>query len=351
MQSSYRGSVRCIYIDPPYNNQETYTHYVDQQSHDDWIGALKPRLKLLFPLLSEDGSLWVSIDDRELHYLKVVCDTLFGRDRFIATIVWQHRKSRENRRVFSNNHEYILVYARNPEVFAARRNLLPESPELLARHRNPDDDPRGAWQSVSANAQDGHATPQQYYEIIAPNGRRHLPPRGRCWVYPKRRMMKELKQNNIWFGEDGNGVPRLKKFLKDARLGLTPPTLWSAEDVGTTRAAKRHMLDLITDHEPFDTPKPEPLLRRIIEVATNPGDLVLDSYLGSGTTAAVAHKLGRRYIGVEIGRHAVTHCVQRLRAVIAGEQGGVSAEVGWKGGGGFSFVEHQSVRTARLASA
>lgn len=340
MQAAYRGQVRCVYIDPPYNNQEDYTHYSDGLDSEVWLKELELRLELLFPLLAEDGSLWISIDDRELHYLKVACDRLFGRDSFVATIVWQHRKSRENRRVFSFNHEYILVYAPDPVAFGSARNDLPLDDVVLDRYKNPDSDPRGPWQSISANVQAGHGTPSQFYELVAPSGSRFAPPNGRCWVYTKDRMEAEIAAGNVWFGRDGRGVPRLKKFLSEAKRGLTPQTVWGVDEVGSTQQAKKHLLDLFPGHRPFDTPKPETLIARILDIATNEGDLVLDSYLGSGTTAAVAHKMSRRYIGVELGDHAASICAARLSAVAAGEAGGISAERGWAGGGAFEFVRH-----------
>ena len=333
----YERQVRLVYIDPPYNNQEVYYHYLDKSKHDTWLQQMETHLCSLEPFLSEEGSIWISIDDTELHYLKVVADGVFGKHNFLSTIIWQHRTTRENRRVFSNNNEFILVYAKNARVFKKKRNRLPASSELLSRFKNPDNDPRGPWQSVSANVQAGHGTASQFYELVAPVGRRHVPPNGRCWVYTKANMEKEIANNNIWFGHDGNGVPRLKYFLAQAKLGLNPHTLWSAEEVGTTALAKKHLLRLLPNTHVFETPKPESLLCRILHIATNPGDLVLDTFLGSGTTAASAHKMGRQYLGIESGEHAVTHCVPRLRQVVDGEQGGISAELGWKGGSGFHF--------------
>jgi len=339
MQQAYQGAVRCVYLDPPYNNQESWHHYDDDLDHEEWLDGMALRLGLLMPMLTADGSLWISIDDREVHYLKIVCDNIFGRERFITSVVWEHRKSRENRRTFSQNHEYILVYAKDPLEFKRSRNLLPYPPEIKSRFKNPDGDPRGPWQSVSLNVQDGHATPQQFYTIVAPNGKRHRPPNGRCWVYAESKMLEEIAKNNVWFGSDGNGVPRRKVFLNESRRGLTPPTLWTADEVGTTNSAKKHVLALFPDEKPFDTPKPESLLRRVLEIATDPGDFVLDAYLGSGTTAAVAMKMRRRFIGIEQGEHAITHCARRLRAVVGGESGGISEEVAWRGGSGFDFVD------------
>lgn len=339
LSPTFNSAVRCIYIDPPYNTRESYTHYMDGQEHEVWLSDLISRLSAMWPLLTEDGSLWISIDDREMHYLKVACDELFGRDRFVTTVVWQHRKSRENRKAFSSAHEYILVYAPDPKAFARSRNLLPPTDEIKKRYSNPDDDPRGPWQSVSAHVQDGHATPQQFYTIVGPSGRQHTPPKGRCWTCAEPRMREHIAKGIIWFGSDGNGVPRFKRFLCDAKLGLTPSTVWTADDVGTTRKAKQEILRLFPRNKPFDTPKPESLLKRIIEIATDPCDYVLDAYLGAGTTAAVAHKLGRKYIGIEKGRHALSLCARRLRSVIDGESGGISGEVDWTSGGGFTFAE------------
>lgn len=333
----YAGKVRCAYIDPPYNNQERYTHYNDAQSHETWLAEIVACATQIRSLLRPDGSLWISIDDRQVHYLKVALDEVFGRVNFVTTIVWEQRTTRENRKVFSNNHEYILVYAMNLANFKAKRGLLDWDDEVLARFKNPDNDSRGAWQSVSANVQAGHATKSQFYDVVAPNGRKHKPPKGRCWVYNEERMKREIADNNVWFGKTGNCVPRLKRFLRNARRGFTPQTLWPAEEVGTNDHAKKHLLELFPRHAVFDTPKPEALIKRILCIASEPNDLVLDAYLGSGTTAAVAHKMGRRYIGIEQGDHAATHCVDRVRKVIAGEKGGVSAEVNWTGGGAFQF--------------
>ena len=337
LQREYAGRIRCVYIDPPYNNQERYRHYRDTRSHEAWLDMMVARLLAIRPLLAKDGSLWISIDDREIHYLKVAADEIFGRENFVTTVVWQQRTTRENRKVFSNNHEYLLVYAIDQREFRARRNPLPAGPELLARYQNPDSDPRGPWQSVSANVQAGHGTASQFYDLVAPSGKVHRPPSGRCWVYTKEKMRREIAAGNIWFGKTGQGVPRIKRFLKSSRVGLTPETLWPASEVGTNDEAKKQLLRLFPDEGVFDTPKPEGLIGRVIEIATEPGDLVLDAFLGSGTTTAVAHKLNRRYIGIELGQHAVTYCAARLRRVVNGDATGISNHIGWKGGGGFDF--------------
>lgn len=335
VSSSLSNSIRCVYIDPPYNNQESYRYYDDRLDHDEWLGEMEARLDAIVPLLTLDGSVWISVDDSEIHHLKVAADRVFQRRNFVTTIVWQQRTTRENRRVFSNNHEYILVYARDLSEFARFRNPLPPSPELMLRYRNPDGDPRGSWQSVSANVQDGHATDSQYYDLVGPSGRVHRPPPGRCWVYSRDRMEREIKAGNVWFGKDGDGVPRLKRFM-DTRAGLTPHTLWLASEVGTTDEAKKQIVRLFPDRPVFDTPKPEGLVARVLEIASDPDDLVLDAYLGSGTTAAVAHKLGRRYIGIEREGTAVSLSRERLRLVVTGEQSGISERCGWVGGGGYA---------------
>jgi adenine-specific DNA-methyltransferase len=340
LRASLRGKVRCIYLDPPYNNREIYNHYDDDLSHEEWLSSMCERLEEMCEFLSDNGSIWISIDDRECHYLKVAADKVFGRDNFITAIIWQQRTTRENRRAFSVNHEYLLVYASDAKLFRRHRNLLPATAEQSGRYRNPDNDLRGAWQSVSANVQAGHATPSQFYVLVAPNGRRHSPPNGRCWVYSKERMAREIAAGNVWFGKDGNGVPRLKRF-QTASVGLNPPTLWLADDVGTTDAAKKHLLKMFADAPVFDTPKPEALLAHILHIATAPGDLVLDPYLGSGTTAAVAHKMGRQYLGIEVSKAAANLCASRLKKVVEGEDGGISRQCGWRGGGGFDFYRQR----------
>lgn len=341
---THPNSVRCAYLDPPYNNGDSYKHYEDSMGHDEWLAAVTARLVKVKTLLSSEGSVWISIDDSELHYLKVAADGVFGRGNFVGTIVWERRTTRENRKILSTNHEYLLVYAKDVGAFGMARNALPLTQDVADRYKNPDGDARGPWQSVTANVQAGHATPQQFYALKAPSGKLHDPPKGRCWVHSKAKMLELIEQNLVWFGRDGNGVPRLKRFLADREEGLIPDTLWRADDVGTTSDAKKHLLQLFKHKTLFDTPKPEALLERIIHISTRPGDVVLDAYLGSGTGAAVAHKTQRRYIGIEIGDHIQTHCVHRLRQVVKGEEGGVSSAVGWRGGGGFDFYKVSSVK-------
>lgn len=339
LQKQYSSKVKCIYIDPPYNNGESYEHYIDKKAHDAWLKEITQTLILLKPFLSQEGSIWISIDDSEMHYLKVAADQVFGRKNFLSTIVWQQRTTRENRSIFSRNHEYILVYAKDPKTFKKTRNFLPLNEEVLSRYKNPDNDKRGPWQSVSINVQAGHATKHQFYEIIGPDGTQHLPPKGRCWALNQKKLAEEIQQNNIWFGNDGKGVPRMKKFLKESMQGLTPETLWLGEDVGTNKNAKKHLLEIFPDISVFDHPKPEQLIKRILQIATNENDLVLDCFLGSGSTISTAHKMKRKYIGIEKGDHIIDHVADRMKKVIDGEKSGVSKEVGWLSGGAFEFYK------------
>jgi adenine-specific DNA-methyltransferase len=334
----YAGQVKCIYIDPPYNTRSAFEHYDDNLEHTQWLAMMWPRLELLRDLLAEDGSIWVSIDDNEGHYLKVIMDEVFGRRSFIATNVWQKRYSRENREVIGDVHEYILVYAPSIEKFKTRRNLVPLDEDQARIYRNPDNpketDPTKRWRGLPMTAQ-GYR-PNQMYEITAPNGRKHRPPEGRCWSMVEPEFEKLKAAGRIYWGRNGDAQPSVIRYLSEVD-GLVPWTWWPHTDAGHTDESKKEANALFGSDVSFGTPKPERLMQRILQIATNPGDLVLDSVLGSGTTAAVAHKMGRRYIGIEMGEHAVTHCVPRLNKVIDGEQGGISESVGWKGGGGFRF--------------
>lgn len=346
----FGGKVKCVYIDPPYNNGDSYHYYNDNISETSWLKDISYVLMYLKMLLTKDGSIWISIDDSEMAYLKVAADKVLGRENFAGTIVWQQRKTRENRAVFSCNHEYILVYAKDIKKFKKSRNLLPVGEDFInSKYKNPDNDPRGPWQSISASVQAGHAVPSQFYTIVSPAGIEFNPPKGRCWAYNEERMKKEIANGNIWFGLEGLNAPRIKKFLSTAKIGLTPQTLWAGDDFGTTDSAKKHLLSLFPHQEKvFDTPKPEELIRQILEIATNEGDLVLDSYLGSGTTLAVAHKLKRNYIGIEIGEQMTELVVNRLKSVIMGEKGGISDISNWQGGGDFAYFIFDKTQENKL---
>ena len=339
LEGEFTGRIKCIYIDPPYNTGSAFDHYDDGIEHSIWLSLIRDRLEILRSLLTVDGSLWISIDDNEAHYLKILCDEIFGRQNFVASIIWEKRTSRENRRVFSFNHDYILVFAKNKQAFELVRNPVALSDDVLSRYKNMDNDSRGTWQSVSANAQAGHATPSQFYKLKLPSGRVVEPPKGRCWLYTKERMDEEIAAGNIWFGPGGDNAPRIKKFLSESSdKGLTPETIWPAMEVGTNDQAKKGLIELLPDASVFDNLKPERLIERVIHIATSPGDWVLDSFAGSGTTGAVAHKMGRRWIMVELGEHCHTHIIPRLKKVINGQDlGGTTEAVGWRGGGGFRY--------------
>lgn len=296
---------------------------------------MEPRLELLREFLREDGSIWISIDDDEQAYLKVLCDEVFGRKNFVNNVIWQKKFSPQNdAKWFSDNHDFIMVYAKNKEIW--RPNLLQRTEEMNDRYKNPDNDPRGVWTSGDCSVKTYSISSD--YPITLPSGRVVNPPAGYCWRFSKDKFENLVNDNRIWFGKDGNSVPRLKRFLSDVKQGSTSLTIWSYQEVGHNQDAKKEV-KVFNEKEVFTTPKPERLIERVLTLATNPNDLVLDSFLGSGTTAAVAQKMGRRYIGIEMGNHAITHCVPRLKAVVDGEQGGISKSVNWQGGGGFRFFK------------
>jgi adenine-specific DNA-methyltransferase len=343
----YAGEVKCIYIDPPYNTRSAFSHYDDNLEHSIWLSMMYPRLELLRELLAKDGSIWVSIDDNEAHYLKVMMDEVFGRENFVANVVWQKAYGpRSNAFLMSDSHDHVFVYGKNKQNL--KFGLLNRSDEQTAKYRNTDNDPRGLWKPENSSisllsGQRGKqfartGVSENIFEIVSPTGKKHLPPQNRCWAFSSKKYAELLADNRIWFGEDGNGRPSIKKFLHEISAGVIPQTVWTHQEVGHNQDASREIRELFSD-SPFATPKPERLIQRILHVTTNPSELVLDSFLGSGTTAAVAHKMGRRYIGIEMGGHAQTHCQTRLQKVVDGEQGGISKSVNWQGGGGFRFFK------------
>lgn len=340
LEKKFAGQVKCIYIDPPYNIGAAFEHYDDNLEHSLWLTLIRPRLEILWNLLHrKEGSIWISIDDNEQAYMRVLCDELFGRHNFVAQIVWQKRYSRENREAIGDVHEYILVYAKSKEIFKTMRNLVPMSEEQAKVYKNPNNDPKGRWRTIPITAQAGHATPAQFYTIITPAGKKFDPPPGNCWRYTKETYEQLVSEGRIYFGKNGDAQPTTIRYLSEVP-GVAPWTWWPSNEVGHTDAAKKEILALFGKENIFDTPKPETLIERIIHIATNPGDLLLDSFLGSGTTVAVAHKMGRRYIGIEMGDHAYTHCKVRLDKVIAGEDnGGITKSQNWQGGGGYRFYE------------
>jgi adenine-specific DNA-methyltransferase len=294
-----------------------------------------PRLELLRDLLAEDGSIWVSIDDNEAHYLKVMMDEIFGRGNFVSTLPWQKKYAvKSDSEFFSESHEFILVFAKNISKYRLNRFARTEAQD--ARYKNPDNDSRGIW--TSGPLQRNEARDYAIFPIASPKtGKEHLPPKGTSWRFTKEKIAELIADNRIYFGEKGNNVPRLKRFLHEVNDSVPATTWWDYKGFGHNDEARREAKSIIEDSDVFATPKPERLLERILVLATNENDLVLDSFLGSGTTAAVAHKMNRRYIGIEMGDHAQTHCQPRLKKVIDGEQGGISKAVNWTGGGGFRF--------------
>jgi adenine-specific DNA-methyltransferase len=337
LEQDFTGKVKCIYIDPPYNTGSAFTYYDDGLEHSTWLTLMSARLEILWRLLSDEGTLWISIDDDEMPYLRVMLDGLVGRDKFLAANVWQKRYSRENREAIGDVHEYILVYAKNPIGFKERRNKVPLTEEQAKVYKNPNKDPKGRWRPIPMTAQEGHATKDQFYEIVSPGGAIHKPPTGRCWGLSKATFEKLRNAGRIYFGKDGNSQPNIIRYLSEVE-GVVPWTWWPSDEVGHTDEAKKEIHAHFGKSEAFDTPKPERLIERILHIATNRNDLILDSFLGSGTTAAVAHKMGRRWIGIELGEHCHTHCIPRLKKVIDGaDPGGITEAVGWKGGGGFRY--------------
>lgn len=336
LEQDYAGCVKCIYIDPPYNTGNAFEHYDDGLEHSIWLSLMRERLELLKNLLSDDGSIWISIDADESHYLKVLCDEIFGRNNFVDEVVWQRSYAPINlKKTLSRSHDNILVYAKSKSD-DFELNKLPRSINAVDRYKNPDNDPRGPWTSGDISV--GPVVKEKVYEITTPSGRKVLPPEGYCWRLTKERLAEYIADNRIWFGEDGNNTPRIKRFLSEVKDGITSMTLWLRDEVGDNQEAKREIKALFKDISVFDTPKPERLIERILTLGSNPGDLVLDSFLGSGTTAAVAHKMGRRWIGIELGEHCDTHCVPRLKKVIDGEDaGGITKSANWRGGGGFRY--------------
>jgi adenine-specific DNA-methyltransferase len=335
LEQEFAGKVKCVFIDPPYNTGSAFEHYDDGVEHSIWLSLIRDRLEILRNLLSEDGSIWITIDDNEAHYLKIVCDEIFGRSNFVASMIWQKRYSRENREAIGDAHDYVIVYARSAERFKSVRNLVPMTPEQSKVYKNPNHHPRGRWRGIPMTAQ-GYR-PNQMYKIIAPGGAVHTPPEGRCWSTIEPEFLKLREAGKIYFGKDNNSQPNIIRFLDEVE-GLVPWTWWPHEEVGHTDEAKKEMHGIFGKVEAFITPKPERLLYRVIHIASNPGDLVLDSFAGSGTTGAVAQKMRRRWIMVELGEHANTHVVPRLKKVIDGEDsGGVTDVTGWKGGGGFRY--------------
>lgn len=335
LEQEFSGEVKCVFIDPPYNTGSAFAHYDDGVEHSIWLGLMRDRLEIIRCLLSDDGSLWITIDDNEVHYLKMLCDEIFGRNCFVASIVWRSTDNSNNdSKQFSVDHNYILVYSKT-EGWGPNK-VFDESKRT--HFKNPDNDPRGPY--FDGNPLNSpKPRPNLTFDLIAPNGNVIKPPKN-GWRWSKETIAEKIQTGEIRFTPDGRGIRR-RTYLQDMK-GLPPSTLWAdLEKTGHNRQAKYELKNLFPDvlvSELFGTPKPERLISQILELATNEGDLVLDSFAGSGTTGAVAHKMARRWIMVELGEHCHTHIIPRLQKVISGEdQGGISEAVEWQGGGGFRY--------------
>lgn len=330
----YAGQVKCVFIDPPYNTMSAFEHYDDNLEHSKWLSMMYPRLELLRQLMSEDGSIWITLDDGEAHYLKVICDEIFGRRNFVTTVVWEKADSpRNSARQFSSDHDFMFVYSKNPDW---RPRRLPRTDAANAIYTNQDNDPRGDWLPGDPYANKPYSKGR--YTIVGPTGREFSPPAGRFWRVSEEKLRQLDADGRVWWGPKGDARPSIKRYVTEVG-DLVPRTIWRSEDVGSNRTSKNEMRALFPGDASFATPKPEALVERVLRIATDAGSLVLDSFLGSATTAAVAHKMDRRWIGIELGDHARTHCVPRMQKVVDGEQGGVSKDVDWQGGGGFRFYK------------
>ncbi|MCQ2697924.1 site-specific DNA-methyltransferase [Helicobacter pylori] len=340
LKKKFAKQVKCIYIDPPYNTGNDSFNYNDNFNHSSWLVFMKNRLEAAREFLSDDGVIFVQCDDNEQAYLKVLMDEIFGRDNFINTIIWEKKYSPQNdAKWFSDNHDFILLYAKDKGIW--RPNLLPRTSEMNARYKNLDNDERGAWKPSDCLVKTYMASYD--YPITTPSGKVVTPPKGRCWMTSKENFQKLVDDNRIYFGRNGDNVPSLKRFLSEVKQGTTPLTIWKYTEVGHNQDATKQLLALFNNVKLFDTPKPEALLQRILEISTKENDLVLDFFAGSGTTCAVAHKMKRRYIGIEQMDYIETITKERLKKVIEGEQGGISKKCDFKGGGSFVYAELKEV--------
>jgi adenine-specific DNA-methyltransferase len=333
LEQEFTGRIKCIFIDPPYNTGSAFTHYDDGLEHSLWLTMMRDRLEILRRLLADDGSIWITIDDNEAHYLKVLCDEVFGRICFVSNIIWEKADSpRNSARQFSTDHDHVLVFSKQPEWIPSRLARTEESNSI---YTNPDDDPRGLWLPGDPYANKPYS--KGLYSVTGPTGREFSPPPGRFWRISEEKLWELDKDGRVWWGPTGNARPSIKRYLTEVG-DLVPRTMWKKDDVGSNRTSKNEMRTLFPGDSSFDTPKPEKLIERVLNIATNPGDLVLDSFSGSGTTGAVSHKMGRKWIMVELGDHCYTHIQPRMQKVCDGtDQGGISKVVNWQGGGGFKY--------------
>ncbi len=331
LKTQFRGRVKLIYIDPPYNTGNDSFGYNDSFNHSTWLTFMRNRLEVARELLSKDGSIWINIDDNEAHYLKVLCDDVFGRENFLGCAVWQHSiQAKGYAGKFSIHHNYLMCYQKTDDF---NLNLLERTAEHNKNYANPDNDPRGDWRT--GDIRNSLYRPNLIYDVVTPSGKIIKPPRN-GWRFSKETMEKKIREGSVIFSEDETRLI-LKIYLTDQQ-GRVPESIWFGKDVGTTRDGNKEIKELFGG-KIFETPKPESLIKRIFEIGTEESDIVLDFQLGSGTTAAVAHKMGRQYIGIEQMDYIESIPVERLKKVIAGEQGGISKSVGWQGGGDFIYCE------------
>jgi adenine-specific DNA-methyltransferase len=343
LEQDFAGKAKCVFIDPPYNTGYAFTQYDDGVEHSLWLSLMRDRLEIIRRLLSPDGSLWITIDDNEAHYLKVLCDEVFGRTNFVANVVWEKSDSpRMDAIFFSSRHDHVLVFARNLELLRLNKKKHNEK-DLPDHYDKVDQDGRRYYLKplrAMGQADRREDRPSMYFPLMAPDGTEVYPRKqdgsdGR-WRWGPEKVERERARVE-WVRGRGDWTPYFRVY-GDTQRGRPPETIWFHPDVGSNRNSKAEAKALFPDHTAFSTPKPEALLRRVLDIATNPGDLVLDSFAGSGTTGAVAQKMGRRWIMVELGEHCHTHIIPRLKKVIDGEdQGGITKSVNWKGGGGFRY--------------
>ena len=337
LEQGFAGKVKCIYIDPPYNTGSAFEHYDDNLEHSIWLNLMAARLKILRNLLRNDGSIWVNLDDNEVFYCKIMMDEIFGRNNFVGSIIWEKADSpKMDPKFFSSSHDIILVYAKDINNLTINKEFSEEVPE----HYNKIDENGRRYYLKPMRVMGGNVSESLYYPMIAPDGTKVFPISSAgektCWRWSKKKVVEE--SDRIEWINGKNGWSLYFKIYADSRRGTPIKTVWHHEEVGSNRTSKAE-INFLFGNDKFATPKPEKLLYKIISATTNEGDLVLDSFLGSGTTAAVAHKMRRRWIGIELENTCYSHCIPRLKKVIDGEQGGISKNVAWQGGGGFKFYE------------
>ena len=336
LEVEYSGKVKCVFIDPPYNTGSTFTHYNDGVEHSIWLSLMCDRLEIIRRLLSDEGSLWIMIDDNETHYLKVLCDEVFGRANFVSTIIWQKKYApKSDSNYFSESHDFVLVFAK--QIGRLQLGRLHKTEKQTGHYTNRDNEPHGPWKV--SDVLRNEARDYAIFPVKLPSGREVWPPSGTSWRYTKEKFAELIADNRIWFGVDGDARPAYKRFISEVSDTIPSTTIWGFEEVDHNDESKKEMRAIFGE-DLFATPKPERLLQRITLLATNPNDFVLDSFAGSGTTGAVAHKMGCRWIMVELGEHCHTHIIPRLQKVIDDEdQGDISKAVNWQGGGGFGYYK------------